>query len=136
MKQLTTDRGLLKYILLSLVTCGIYDLFFIYSLAADINEACREDGKQTAGLIKFLLLSLVTCGIYSIYWYYATAERLAAYGKRNNVAVEIDGAKFLLWYLVGALICGVGSLYGLHLYLKSTNAVCEDYNVRITTFTA
>lgn len=136
MRQLRTDRGLLKYILLVIVTCGIYELFFIHSVASDINETCKDDGKQTAGLIKLLLLSLVTCGIYSIFWFYASAERLSAYGKRNNVAVEIDGTKFLLWYLVGALICGVGSLYALHLYIKSINAVCADYNVRATTFTA
>lgn len=129
MRQLNTSRGLIKLFLLTLVTCGIYELFFIHSLAKDINEACKDDGKHTAGLIKFILLSCITCGIYSIFWWYASAERLAAYGRRNNVAgVEVDGAKFLLWYLVGALICGIGSLYAIHLYLKSTNAVCADYN--------
>ncbi|MBQ5893491.1 MAG: DUF4234 domain-containing protein, partial [Clostridia bacterium] len=98
MRQLNTDRGLLKLILLSFVTCGIYELFFIHSLAADVNEACREDGKHTTGLLGFIFLSLITCGIYSILWWYGTAERLADYGRRNNApGVEIDGVKFLLW---------------------------------------
>ena len=66
MRQLNTDRGLLKLILLSFITCGIYELIFIHSLAADVNEACREDGKHTTGLLGLLLLSLITCGIYSL----------------------------------------------------------------------
>lgn len=135
MRQLNTDRGLLKLILLSFITCGIYELIFIHSLAADVNEACREDGKHTKGLLGFLLLSLITCGIYSIIWWYGTAERLADYGRRNNApGVENDGVKFLLWYLVGSLVCGLGSLYALYLHIKSLNAVCADYNRRAFTF--
>ena len=107
----------------------------IHSLAADVNEACREDGKHTTGLLGFLLLSLITCGIYSIIWWYGTAERLADYGRRNNApGVEIDGVKFLLWYLVGSLVCGLGSLYAMYLHIKSLNAVCADYNRRAFTF--
>ena len=31
------DRSLLKYILLSIITCGIYSWIFLYELAKDVN---------------------------------------------------------------------------------------------------
>ena len=62
---LKTDRGLLGYIVLSILTCGIYSYYFIYTVARDVNTACAGDGKSTGGLVQFILLSILTCGIYS-----------------------------------------------------------------------
>ena len=62
-----TDYSLLMYILLSIVTCGIYGLYFTYKMAQDTNQICAGDGDKTAGLGAYILLSLVTCGIYS-FW--------------------------------------------------------------------
>ncbi len=67
--RLKTNRSLLMYILLTLVTCGFYSWYFIYALARDVNAACSGDGRSTAGLIKLLLLGFITCGIYSWIWY-------------------------------------------------------------------
>ena len=40
---LKTDRGLLGYIVLSNLTCGIYSYYFIYTVARDVNTACAGD---------------------------------------------------------------------------------------------
>ncbi len=32
-----TDRGVIGWLLLSIVTCGIYSYYFLYCLARDIN---------------------------------------------------------------------------------------------------
>lgn len=64
------DRSLVMYILLSIVTCGIYSYYFLYSIAQDANVVCADDGKKTSGLAAFILLSIVTCGIYAWIWYY------------------------------------------------------------------
>lgn len=64
--RLKEDRSLVTYILLSLVTCGIYGYYFIYKLAEEVNIACEGDGEQTSGLVAFILLSFITCGIYLI----------------------------------------------------------------------
>ena len=37
MTKIRTDRSIAIYILLSIVTCGIYSMYFIHSLAKDIN---------------------------------------------------------------------------------------------------
>lgn len=46
--QLKTDRGLVKFILLSLVTLGIYSIVYYSCISSDINIiASRYDGKKT-----------------------------------------------------------------------------------------
>ena len=36
-QPLKTDRSLVSYILLSIITCGIYSYYFIYKMAYDVN---------------------------------------------------------------------------------------------------
>ena len=69
-RPLKDDRSLALYIVLSLVTCGIYSFWFIHSIAEDLNIACEGDGEETPGLAQYILLSIITCGIYNIWWIY------------------------------------------------------------------
>ena len=60
-------RNPIQVILLSIVTCGIYYLYWIYKTTDEIkNFMGREDINPALELI----LVLVTCNIYSLYWYY------------------------------------------------------------------
>lgn len=68
-EKLKDDRGLASYIILSIITCGIYSYYFLYKLAHDVNIACENDKQTTPGLAAFIILSFVTCGIYACYWY-------------------------------------------------------------------
>lgn len=122
------DRSLVAYILLSLITCGIYSWYFIYALARDVNAVCAGDGKSTAGLIKLILLSMITCGFYSFYWYYALGNRLAENAPRYGLNFQENGTTVLLWYVVGVLACGIGPFVGMHIIIKNTNALCGAYN--------
>lgn len=125
---LKTDRSLLMYILLSIITCGIYSLYFIYTLSRDINVVCDGDGKNTAGLIKLLLLSLVTCGIYNLFWYYSLGERIAANGSRYDIDVRENGTTILLWNLFGVFLFGIGPLVAMNMIIKNMNMLCGAYN--------
>jgi len=125
---LKTDRSLVIYILLSLVTCGIYSLYFIYSLAKDVNVVCYGDGKETAGLVKLILLSLVTCGIYSFFWYYSLGDRLQQNAPRYGLNFTESGTTILLWLLVGCLLAGIGGYIAMYFIIKNTNALCVEYN--------
>ena len=53
------DRNLVKYIILTIITCGIYHWVFMYYLAEDMNVVCDGDEHRTPGLWTFLLLSIV-----------------------------------------------------------------------------
>lgn len=122
------DRSLLMYILLTIVTFGIYGLYFIYKLAQDVNIVCAGDGKETPGLLKYFLLTLVTCGIYSFYWMYCLGNRLADNAPRYGLSFQENGSTVLLWQLLGMLLCYVGSLFAMHIIIKNTNMLASAYN--------
>jgi len=128
MFQLKTDRSLLLYIVLNIVTCGIYSLFFIYTLARDINVACDGDGRTTGGLLKYILLTIITCGIYHWIWYYGVGNRLAANAPRYGMNFQENGTTILLWQLFGTFLCGIGPLMALHIVITNTNMLCGAYN--------
>ncbi len=130
MRKIKTDRSLLMYILLSIVTCGIYSYWFIYTIAQDLNEICKEDGQKTGGLAAFILLSMITCGIYSFYWYYKIADRMAANAPSYGLSFQENGTTVLLWIIVGSLICGIGSFIAMHIVIKNVNALANAYNAR------
>ena len=126
--RLKTDRGLLGYILLSIITCGIYSYYFIYSVAKDINVACEGDGKSTGGLLKFILLSFFTCGIYSWIWEYSIGNRLASNAPRYGLNFHENGTTIIMWNLFGLLICGIGPFIAMNIIIKNTNSICAAYN--------
>lgn len=126
--RLKTDRNIVMYVLLTIITCGIYGFYFIYSMAQDVNTACQGDGNKTSGLLAFILLSYVTCGIYAIYWEYSLGNRLASNAYRYGFNFQENGSTVLLWHLVGYLLCGLGPFIAMHILIKNTNAICMAYN--------
>ncbi len=125
---LRTDRSLLVFILLTLVTCGIYLYIFMYYMIKDINTACAGDGDETPGLLVYILLSLVTCGIYSYIWLYKVGERLARNCQRYGYSVTENGTTVLLWFIFGMWLCGIGPFIGWNILINNTNMVCMGYN--------
>lgn len=130
MTRIRTDRNILMYVLLNIVTCGIYGYWFIYQLAQDVNVICRDDGKTTGGLAVFILLSIVTCGIYPIIWWYNIANRLQAAGPKYGVTIVENGTSFLLWYLLGMFLCAILSYVAIHKVLENTNTLAAAYNAQ------
>ena len=126
--RLKDDRGLASYIILSIITCGIYSYYFIYKMAHDVNIACEGDGENTSGLVAFVLLSLITCGIYAWFWYYNLGNRLAANGPRYGLSIQENGTTVLLWQIFGAFICGIGPFVAMHILIKNSNKICNAYN--------
>lgn len=129
---LKTDRSLVIYILLSIVTCGIYGFYFLYCMARDVNIACDGDGQNTPGLAELIIFSLITFGIYGYYWYYKLVNRLQANAPRYRMEFEENGTTVLLWSLIGMLVCGIGSYVAMYILIKNTNAICEAYNDYVT----
>lgn len=68
-----TRRSIPVAILLSIVTCGIYGIYWMIKLNDDVNVLALEPNATTGGMV--FLLSLVTCGIYGLYWMYQMGER-------------------------------------------------------------
>ena len=125
---LKTDRSLVLYILLGILTCGIYQLYVFYTIMRDVNVACDGDGRHTPGLLEFILFGILTCGIYDLYWFYSVGNRLADNAPRYGLHFQENGTTLLLWMLIGSLLCFIGSYVGIYFLLNNVNAICSAYN--------
>lgn len=115
------------YLLLNIVTCGFYSWYFFYTTTRDINTMVGDDGRNTEPTT-VLLFTLVTCGFYSYYWYYDQGNRIKALADRNNIPCNENGTSYLMWILLGTLICGIGSYIGIYLFIKNLNELISAYN--------
>ena len=128
---LPTDRELMKYILLSIVTCGIYTYITMYKAGEDLNTiASKYDGKKTMNfLLAFLLLTPVTCGIYGMIWYHTFSERIGLELQRRGIQYDFGAKTFWLWNVLGSFIF-VGPYIYMHKMFEALNLLSADYNAR------
>ena len=68
-------RSIALAIIFSIITCGIYDIYWMVVLNDEINQL-SGDTAAPSGIVVFLL-SLVTCGIYGLYWAYVMGRKTA-----------------------------------------------------------
>lgn len=125
------ERNFWTFLLLSIVTCGIYALYFWYVYTDDLNRICSEKvpgDKPSMNFILVWLLSLVTCGIYYYVWLYQQGNRMSDAARGYGREFHETGTTYLLWCLLGALICGIGAYYGFYLMIRNMNTLADDYN--------
>ena len=128
-RQLKTNKSLLKYILLSLITFGIYGLVVMSSVSTSINMAAsRYDGKKTMHycLLTFII-SPITLGIAAFVWFHKISNRIGRELTRRNIDYRLSAADFWLWYIIGAFII-VGPFVYVYKLFKATNLICKHYN--------
>ena len=74
------QRGLVMMVILTIVTLGIYAIYWQCSFQGQLKEK-TGDG---FGAIGHLIMSFVTFGIYSLYWQFAAGKRLAKLNASDN----------------------------------------------------
>lgn len=127
--QLPTDRSLLKFVLLSLITLGIYGIWVTASSADDLNlVASRHDGKRTMNYwLLIFLIGPITLGIGTLVWWTTFPDRIGKEQRRRGMEAGVSGGDFWLWGVLGALII-VGPFIFCHKWLNAMNALCLNYN--------
>jgi hypothetical protein len=128
-RQLDSNRDFLKYLLLSLVTCGIYSLVFMTSVSSDVNLiASKYDGKKTMHycLLAFLIVP-ITFGIGYLVWNHNIANRVDDELTRRGIAHEFGAKDFWLWGILGSFII-VGPFMYMSQLIKAVNLLAENYN--------
>lgn len=120
------DRSLGMYILLSILTCGIYPYYFWYKAAEDANTICCGDGEETTGGATLVLLFLF-CGIYQYYWLYKLGDRLQRNAKRYGMEFQESGTTVLLWLVLGMFIV-IGPFISWYILIKNMNSLAKAYN--------
>jgi len=97
--QLATNRSLAKFILLSLITFGIYGIVVMSSVSTDINAiASRYDGKKTMHycLVVFVFAAL-TLGIVPLVWSHKISARIGSELNRRGINYSFGAKDFWLW---------------------------------------
>ena len=67
------QRNIGLCIVLSIITCGIYGIYWFYCLNEDVNAVTGRPG-TSGGLV--IVFTIITCGIYGLYWAYKMGDKL------------------------------------------------------------
>ena len=128
--QLKTNKSLVKFILLSLITFGIYGIVILSSVSNDINIiASRYDGKRTMHYcLLCFLVGNITFGIGYIVWYHKISNRIGDELNRRGINYSFGAKDYRLWSVLGSLII-VGPFIYTYKLLKATNLLCENYTI-------
>ena len=92
-------------IVLTLITCGIYGLFWQYKQMQVLNAWL---GRREYDFATWFVLSLVTCGIFAVYYEYRMARGINEIQHARGMYVQADLA--LLCVLLSIFGIGVASL--------------------------
>ncbi|MDL2324503.1 DUF4234 domain-containing protein [Ruminococcaceae bacterium OttesenSCG-928-A16] len=99
------NRNIALYVILSIVTCGIFYIYWYYCIADDFyNQNPQLQNNLPTSPILTIVLNVVTCGLYGIYvayvWGKATPEIMARYGRQ----AEDRSILYLIFSVVGLQI--------------------------------
>lgn len=71
-------RSILLAIILTIITCGIYSLYWMCKVNDEVNALSGEYNATSGGAV--VLFSIITCNIYGVYWAYKMGQRCAGLG--------------------------------------------------------
>ncbi len=88
------ERNIAISIILSIVTCGIYGIYWFITLTDEAKSA-SDDDSMTSGGVAFLL-TLVTCGLYGIYWAYRMGKALETAREKAGLTTVDNSVLYLV----------------------------------------
>lgn len=90
-------RNIGTSLLLSIFTCGIYGIFWLYNI---INDVCDLKGVERSGG-KDILLTILTCGLYGIYVMYKIGAGIDDIRYSRGLNTGSNGIIYLALHLFG-----------------------------------
>lgn len=102
-------RDIAISVVLSIITLGIYALYWLYQVSEDVNAFLGRQWPVSSGML--ILLTIVTFGIYGIYWFYMTGQAFDEYVVKNENAVPGSrGVVYLILSIFGLSIVAIALL--------------------------
>lgn len=95
---MVTKRDIVTSIILSIVTCGIYGIFWFISITDDARIVSGDD-RLSGG--KCFLLTLITCGIYSFYWAYLMGKAMMQAKAKNDMPADDNAMLYVILQIFG-----------------------------------
>lgn len=99
--QKIANRDIVMTVILSIITCGIYGIYWFIVMTDDANVI--SDEQNASGGLAFLY-TLLTCGIYGIYWNYKMGQKLFAAGQKYNKQINDNSILYLILSIFGFAI--------------------------------
>ncbi len=93
------QRNIALCIIFSIITGGIYALYWFVCLTNDANQESGQTDATKGGVA--LLLTIVTCGIYGWFWAYKMGEKVDIIKSRNGQPSGNSSILFLLLQILG-----------------------------------
>lgn len=122
------QRKIAKYVLLQIVTLGIYGLFFWSDWTEDLNKMCEDDDNDSANYILVFILDIFSLGIYSFIWNYAQSERMYRIAPQYGISLKHGGSYILLLRTILFFLPVIGSVEKIKLF----NTLAVAYNASLT----
>ncbi len=112
----TKRRNIFLCILLSVVTCGIYSIYWYYCLTEDTNKLGGTPATASGG--KAILFTVITIGCYGWYWLYQRAKKIDRYHVQRGILESNNRMFYLIFGIVLSLVVAmVGLWYGIYPFL-------------------
>lgn len=97
------NRNIALYIVLSIITCGIFGFYWLYTLNEDINAVSNEPNPMSSALV--IVLTIITCGIFGWYWLYKQGDNLDKVDGSSNsgiiyLVIGVFGLSIISWALM------------------------------------
>ena len=100
-------------ILLYFITCGIYNLYWIYTMTDLINVLANDKKSRSPFLV--VVLSVITCGLYYLYWLYIYSGKLFDTCERAGVEATLPKivSRVSSFSALPKIICLILGIFGL-----------------------
>ena len=92
------ERSIPQCIIFSIITCGIYGLYWLMKLNDETLELTGQEGQSG---VMVLLLTIVTCNIYGMYWAYKQGEKISAMVEKRGGAASNNAILYLILCIFG-----------------------------------
>ena len=93
-----TETNIAIAVILSIVTCGLYGIYWMIKLNDEINQICGDTHANSGGMV--FLFTLITCGIYGLYWMYKMGEKC-------DQIKGVNGNSGILYLILGIFGLGI-----------------------------
>ena len=122
-------RGLVKIVLLSMITFGIYGLVNVCGIVKDLNN-CRQghgETKKSMNPVAVVFLSVVTIGIVPLVWGHRLTKRMSNELEYRDISYSL---KVWHYWVFGILLCEtvVCPIIFLHKLIKASNLINKHHN--------
>lgn len=98
---MVNQKNIVVAVILSIVTCGIYGLYWIVKVTDDSIALSGEKGTQG---VMVLFLTIITIGIYGIFWAYKINQRLNKIEQKKAMPSKNHGLLYIIFYILGVVI--------------------------------